>query len=121
MPAPSAATAGSARISTMSPFPYTARPGLPLELVPCFQDFCRTFTNHDTGGHGVAGRHARHDGTIRNAKIFDSVDFEIAINHGQGVSAHLGGTGFVLEARRSIPDEGFEFGVFESVAEQMSG
>jgi hypothetical protein len=41
--------------------------------VPCFQDFCRTFTNYNTGRHGVAGSHARHDAAIRNAKVFDSV------------------------------------------------
>jgi hypothetical protein len=30
---------------------------------------------------------------VRNAKVLDAIDPEIAINHGHGVSAHLGSTG----------------------------
>jgi 3-hydroxy-9,10-secoandrosta-1,3,5(10)-triene-9,17-dione monooxygenase len=50
-------------------------------------DRLSVFRRRDTGSHGVAGRHARHDGSIGNPQVFDSIDFEVGVydrhgNHG---------------------------------------
>ena len=73
------------------------------------QGLCRTFTNNYARGHCVAGRYARQDRAICNTKVLDSVHLELAVNDGHLVSAHLGSTGLMLVACRSIPDKVFEF------------
>src|SRR5262245_61420350 len=64
--------------------------------------------NDDAGSHGVAGGHAWHDGAVRNTKVVDAIDFQRAINHRHGVSAHLGGAGLVPITHRRISHEVFE-------------
>src|SRR5262249_7751272 len=51
------------------------------QLVFDSQHLCCTLTDDYAGSHGVAGCHAWHDRSIRDAKIVDAVDFEVAIHH----------------------------------------
>jgi hypothetical protein len=37
-------------------------------------DLSGTLANNHTRSHSVAGRHARHDGSIGNTQVFDSID-----------------------------------------------
>src|SRR5258708_33686256 len=66
-----------------------------LQLVLPSQDLCGALADDDTGSHRVARCHARHDGPIRNTKIFDSIDFKLAVNHRHIVLAYLFGTGLM--------------------------
>jgi len=76
-------------------------------------DLCGTLANDDAWSHGVAGCHAWHDRPIRNTQIFDSIDFKIAINHGHGVSSHLGGTRLMPVGHGCIANEVFKLGTFQ--------
>jgi hypothetical protein len=46
------------------------------------QDQRGALANDAAVSHRVAGRHAWQDRSDRNTKVFDSIDFKIAINHG---------------------------------------
>jgi hypothetical protein len=46
-----------------------------------------------------------------NTKVFDFL--QTAINHGHGISSHLGGTGFMPEGLDAITDEVFKFCTFQ--------
>jgi hypothetical protein len=46
-------------------------------------------------------------------KIFDSIDFKVAINHRHGVSTHLRCTRLVPEARGCIANEVFKLATFQ--------
>src|SRR5260221_8870075 len=77
-----------------------------------FQYFSGALADNDTGSHRVACGHARHDGSIGNTQVFDSIDLEVAINHRHGITSHLGGTRLMPEGNDRIPDEVFEFSPF---------
>jgi hypothetical protein len=53
--------------------------------------FLRRLANNDAGRHGVAGRYARHDRSIVNTQVLDSIDLELAVYHRHGITSHLGG------------------------------
>src|SRR5439155_7324365 len=84
-----------------------------LQLMLRLEDFCRAFTNDHARGHRVARCHAWHDGAVGDPKVVDPIDFQVAINHRHGVSAHLRCTGFVPEARGGIANEVFKFGTLQ--------
>src|SRR5260221_1838517 len=69
------------------------------------QYFSCALADNDTGSHGVAGRHARHDGSVGNTQAFDSIDFEVAINYRHGIASHLGGIRLMPVGNDRIPDE----------------
>src|SRR6266851_922227 len=48
-------------------------------LVRNSQQLPSTFADDDTGRHRVAGRHTRHDGTVSDTKIVDSIDLEMVV------------------------------------------
>src|SRR4029077_17382155 len=50
----------------------------------------------------------------------DSVAFEIAINHGNGVSAHLGGACLMMVGNDCIPDEVFQCRPFQVSRQQLA-
>src|SRR5258708_15080865 len=77
------------------------------------QYFSGALADNDAGSHGVAGCYPRHDGSIGNTQVFDSVDFEIGINHRHGITSHPGGTRLMPEGNDRIPDEVFEFSPFQ--------
>jgi hypothetical protein len=45
------------------------------------QDFSGTFADDDSGSHGVAGGHTRHDGAIGDSKILDSIDLKFGVHN----------------------------------------
>jgi formamidopyrimidine-DNA glycosylase len=51
-------------------------------LVCSPQHLSSPLADDDAGSHGVAGRYARHNRPIRDAKVVDSIDFKAAINDG---------------------------------------
>jgi hypothetical protein len=57
---------------------------------------CSVLVN-DAGSHGVAGCYAGHDGSIGNTQIFDSIELEIGVYDGHGVTPHFGGTRLMPE------------------------
>src|SRR5260370_17353120 len=72
-----------------------------------------TLADNHAGRHGVAGSDARHDGSVSDTKVLDSVDFEATVHYRHWVSAHLGSTGLMPIGDAGIPDEVFESGAFE--------
>src|SRR5215469_13388305 len=77
------------------------------------QDRCGALAYNDAWRHGVANCHPTHDQAIRNAKIFDSVDFKVAIDYRHIVSTHLCCTCFVPEARSCIANKVFKLSPFK--------
>src|SRR5215469_5547472 len=75
-----------------------------LNVVLTSYDLCCTLSNDHTGSHGIAGCHAWHDRSVRNAKVVDAVDFEITIYHGQFVTPHLSGGCLMPKAKRCVAD-----------------
>src|SRR5262245_16056312 len=73
-----------------------------LVLIP--YDLCCTLSDDHTGSHGIAGCHAWHDGSIRDAKVVDAVYFEVAIHHTHGVAPHLGRGCLMPKAKRCVAD-----------------
>jgi hypothetical protein len=60
------------------------------------QHLCGTFTDDDTRRHCVTGCHARHNRPIRNAKVVDSIDFEVPVYNRHCIATHLGGAPLVV-------------------------
>src|SRR5580700_3105147 len=54
------------------------------------QDLSSSFADDHARGHGVTGRHAGHDGSVRETEVVDSIDLQLAVYHGHRISSHLG-------------------------------
>ena len=84
-----------------------------LHRVPIlFQQFSCPLADYDVRSHGVARCYSRHDRSIRNSQVVDSLYFARAIHHRHGVPTHLGGAGPVtvghggvtyINSRRPLP------------------
>src|SRR5260221_10709034 len=72
-------------------------------LVP--QGFRGTLADDDAGSHGVAGRHARHDRAIRDAKVFDSIDLKLGVYDRHRIAAHLGSASLMVVSSGRIANE----------------
>ena len=48
------------------------------------QELSGSFADNDTRRHGVAGRYARQDRSVRYTKAFDTIDLEFAVDDGHG-------------------------------------
>src|SRR5258708_7119828 len=66
-----------------------------------------TVADDDAGGHGVAGRHARHDRAVRDAKVFDSIDLKLGVYDGRRIAPHLGSTRLMPVRSSRIANEVF--------------
>ncbi len=78
-----------------------------------FQYLAGTLADDDAGSHCVAGCHARHDGTIRDAKIVYSIDLEVTVHDGHGIASHLSGARLMGESRGGISNEVLKIGAFK--------
>src|SRR5260221_14255247 len=78
-----------------------------------FQYLSGALADNDAGSHGVARCYARHDGSISNAQVFDSIDLEVGVYYRDGITSHLGGTRLMPIGHYRIPDEVFEFSAFQ--------
>jgi hypothetical protein len=77
------------------------------------KDLCGAFADDDAGGHGVSGSYPGHDRPVGDPKVFDSIDFQLTVDHGHGVSAHLGGAGLMPVAHGGIADEALKLGTLQ--------
>src|SRR5262249_17833359 len=68
----------------------------------------------------IAGCHAWHDRSIRDAKVVDAVDFEVAIDHTHAVPPHLGCGCLMPKAKRCVADVVFQFWTFQAVGNDLS-
>src|SRR5262249_8563658 len=64
--------------------------------------------------------YARHDRSIRDAKVVDAIDFEEAIHHTPGVLAHLGGGRLMPKAKCCVADVVFQLWTFQVVGNDLS-
>jgi hypothetical protein len=69
------------------------------------QHFRGTLANDDARRHRVAGCDARHDGTVRDAKMIDPMDLQGTIYHRHRVVSHLGGACLMPIAACCVTDE----------------
>jgi hypothetical protein len=83
------------------------------ECVVGLEDLGCAFADDDAGCHRVSGCYPGHDRPVGDAKVFYPIDFQLAVDHGHGVSAHLGGAGLMPIGRGGIPNEVLEFGTLE--------
>src|SRR5262245_52427331 len=83
-------------------------------------DLCRALANDHTRRHGVAGRHAWHDRSIRDAKIVEAVDFEIAIHHTHPMPPHFCRGCLMPKAKRAFADVVFYFCPFRAARQDLS-
>src|SRR5215469_13734423 len=67
-------------------------------------DLCCTLADDYARSHSVAGCHAWHDRSIRDAKSVDAIDFEGTIHHTHVVPPHLSGGRLMPEAKRGVAD-----------------
>ena len=74
------------------------------------EDLRGAFADDDAGRHGVSGGDAGHDRPVSDTEAVDSIDFQLAIDHRHGVSAHLGGAGLMPVAHGGIADEALKPG-----------
>src|SRR5258708_28303806 len=75
------------------------------QLVSVPQGFSGTLADDDAGSHGVAGRHARHDRAIGDAKVFDSIDLELGVYHRHRIAPHFRGTRLMEVSSGGIANE----------------
>jgi hypothetical protein len=52
-------------------------------------DLSGAIADDDTGCHGVIGRYTRHDGSVSDTKVVDSVDPEMTVYDRHGIAPHL--------------------------------
>src|SRR5215471_5564015 len=89
-------------------------------LVLTSYDLCCALSDDHTGSHGIAGCHAWHDRSVRNAKVVNAVDFEITIYHGHFVTPHLGGGCLMPKAKCCVADVVFQFWTFQVAGNDLS-
>ena len=51
-----------------------------------------TLADHDRGCVGIARWHGRHDGSVSNAEIFNTVNAKLVVDHCHGIVTHLART-----------------------------
>src|SRR5215467_6486447 len=91
-----------------------------LHLVLAPYDLCCTLSDNHAGRHRVAGCHARHDGSIRDAKVLDAIHPEITVYHGHFVTPHFGRGCLMPKAKRCVADVVFQFSSFQFVRYDLS-
>ena len=67
---------------------------------------------HD-GRHRVAGRYARHNGSICNTEARHTVDLQFAIDHRHGITAHFCGARLAPEGAKPVAKETFQLCLVE--------
>ena len=69
--------------------------------------------NDDAECHGVARCRARHNRSIRDTKIVDAIDLEIAVNDRHCIASHLGRTRLMPVGDGSLANEVFQLSPFQ--------
>src|ERR1700730_2703560 len=73
------------------------------------QHLCAALANDNAWRHRVAGRHAGHDGRVRNPEILEPVRSELAVHNRRCIAAHPGRAALVPVADGAVPDKGLQF------------
>jgi hypothetical protein len=78
-------------------------------LTPMFglQYLSCTLTDDDARSHGIAGGHTRHYRAVCNAKVFDSIDFKLAVYDRHRIASHFHGTRPMVVSGGRIANEVF--------------
>ena len=72
------------------------------------EDLSCAFADDNAGGHGVAGCYTGQDGAVSNAKVFHTINLEVAIYYRHGVAPHLGTACLVQTSLRRLTNEIFQ-------------
>src|SRR6516164_9971085 len=91
-----------------------------LQLVFDSQSVCGALSDNHAGSHGVAGCHARHDGSIRDTKVLDAIHPETTIDHRHRVAPHFGGGCLMPKAKRCVADVVFQLWTFQVAGNDLS-
>jgi len=73
------------------------------------QHLCGALANDDAWRHRVAGRHAGHNGRVRNPQIVEPVHSEFTVHNRCCIPAHPGCAALVPVADRAVPDKVLQF------------
>src|SRR5260221_13047133 len=76
--------------------------GSTLQLIGGPYGLCSAFANDHARSHRIARCDARHDRSVGDTQVFDSINLELGVHDRQGVTSHLSGTGLMPPADRSI-------------------
>src|SRR3979490_1911247 len=76
--------------------------------VSSLQYFSCAFPNDNAGGHSIAGRYSRHDGTVCNPQVVDPIDLKFAVYDRHGIASHLGSAGLVPVCDNGISNKAFQ-------------
>src|SRR5260370_29812593 len=76
--------------------------------VSSLQHFSCAFPNDNAGGHSVAGRYPRHNGTVCNTQVIDSIYLKLAVYDRHGVPSHLCGTRLMPTCDNRISNKVFQ-------------
>src|SRR5258708_37669015 len=79
-----------------------------------------TLADNNAGRHRVASCHARHDGTVRYAKVVDSIDLEIAVYNRHGIASHLGRTRLMVVSKGPLANEVFKLRPFQVTGHHLA-
>jgi hypothetical protein len=78
-----------------------------------FQHLCGALANDNACCHRVAGRHAGHNGRVRNPEIVEPVHSEFAVHNRRCIPAHPGRAALVPVADNAVPDKVLQFDPLE--------
>jgi hypothetical protein len=67
----------------------------------------RALADDDARSHGVAGRHVRHNGAVRDAKVFNSIDLELGVYDRHRIAPLFCGTRLMVVSNCRIANEVF--------------
>src|SRR5258707_2472888 len=70
-----------------------------------FHNLCGAFAKDNACRHSVAGRHAGHNGAVRNPEIVEPVDSEFTVHNRRCIPAHPGRAALVPVADSAVPDK----------------
>jgi len=73
------------------------------------QHLCGALANHNACRHSVAGRHAGHNGRVRDPEILEPVHSEFAVHNRCCIPAHPGRAALVPIADSAVPDKVLQF------------
>ena len=75
------------------------------DLVISQQEGRRLLAYHNARRHGVAGRHTRQNGSIRNTKAVDAINLQLSIDHRHRITAHFRSAGLMPVRNQPISKE----------------
>jgi hypothetical protein len=79
-------------------------------LRTCYlQEGSSLLTNDHAGRHGIASRHARQNGSVRDPQAINAVDLQSTVDHRRRIAAHSCGTALMPEGAKPVAKEALQF------------